>query len=100
MKKDAVLEIARWQAADQHRDQLQAQLDRLDADPRVDVDDRLREALDDAISDADDECEAAEMAFYRAEGDTEKVRELEMWPFERAMILADLFPPDDDEDDR
>lgn len=69
-------EIARWQEADQHRDQLQAQLDRLDADPRIDVDDRLREALGDAISDADDECEEAEVAFYRAEGDAEAVARL------------------------
>ncbi len=88
-------EIARWQEADQHRDQLQAQLDRLDADLRIEVDDRLREALDEAISDADDECEAAELAFYRAEGDSGKVRELEMWPFERAMILTDLSGPPD-----
>ena len=32
-------EIARWQEADQHRDQLQAQVCRVDADPRTDVDD-------------------------------------------------------------
>lgn len=33
MKKDAVLEIERWRQAEQHRDQLQAQLDWLDVDP-------------------------------------------------------------------
>ncbi len=88
-------EIARWQEADQHRDQLQAQVDRLDADPRMDVDDRLREALDDTITDADQETEEAELAYWRSEGDDNKVRELEMAPFERAMILADLFLPPD-----
>ena len=84
-------ELARWQEADQHHDQLQAQLDRLDADPRIDVDDRLREALDDAISAADGEIEQAELAFYRAVGDQAMVRELEARWMERAVILADMF---------
>jgi len=87
----ATPEIARWQVAEQHRDHLQAQLDRLDADSRIDVDDRLREALDDAISAADGEIEQAELAFYRAEGDQAMVRELEVRWMERAVILADLF---------
>ncbi len=86
-------EIARWQKADQRRDQLQAQVDRLDADPRINMDDRLRDSLDDTITDADQEIEAAELAYWRSEGDDNKVRELEMAPFERAMILADLFGP-------
>jgi len=70
--------------------------DRVDADPRVDVDDRLRAALDDAISDADEECEAAELAFYRAEGDAEAVARLECAKLERSMILADAFAPPPD----
>lgn len=88
--------IERWASAEQNRDQLQAQLDRLDANPRIDVNDRLRGALDDAIADADDEIEAAELAFYRAEGDAEKVRELEDRQLERAMILAEAFAPPPD----
>lgn len=84
-----------WQQADDHRGQLQAQLDRLDAHPRTEVDNRLREALDDAISHADEEIEEAELAFYRALGDLAMVRELEVSWMERAMILADLFGPPD-----
>lgn len=92
--------LQRWQKAEDHRDQLQAQLDRLDADPRIDMDDRLRDSLDDAITDADQEIEAAELAHWKAEGDDNKVRELENRRLERSMILTDLlFPPDDDEDD-
>jgi len=87
--------LQRWQKADQHRDQLQAQVDRLDADPRINMDDRLRDSLDDTITDADQETEDAELAYWKAEGDHDKVRELEMAPFERAMILADLFLPPD-----
>jgi len=91
--------LQRWQKAEDHRDQLQAQVCRLDADPRINMDDRLRDSLDDAITDADQEIEAAELAYWRSEGNHEKVRELEMAPFERALILADLWAPPDFESD-
>ncbi|MEJ7788634.1 MAG: hypothetical protein WKF29_02010 [Thermoleophilaceae bacterium] len=83
-----------WARIEDYRDQLQAQLDRLDAFENLDPANRdgaERARLDAAIEAADEQCEAAERAFHREGGDSEMVRELEMRPFERALIVADVF---------
>ena len=65
--------IERWAADEQHRDQLQAELDRLDAFENLDVrnrDDAERERLDREITEA-------EIAFQHGLGDHGRVAELE-----------------------
>jgi hypothetical protein len=88
-------EIVRAQQAEDHRDQLQAQVDRLDALDNALADglsaDLRREWADitAAIHHADVECEAAELAFYRSEGDADKVRELESNRVHRDLVAAE-----------
>jgi hypothetical protein len=75
------LQLRRLGAASVARDQLQAELDHLDARENAGLqvwgDDRERERLDKAITAADGELEAAEIAYHRSLDDDERAAELE-----------------------
>lgn len=105
-------ELRRWQKAEEARDGLQAELDRLDAleragragaeftDPHAE-----RRRLDDAIQRADVEIEEAEIAFHRALGEDSIADNLEVDRLERHFIAEEAAEsimgtgPDEEEDE-
>lgn len=81
----------RWQEADNRRERVQAELDRLDAMERagLDVKDPDRADISAALADLDDDVQAAEVAFHRSVDDDHHADQLVTDGLERDLISSE-----------